>query len=230
MRGGAGVGRRLLGRPLALAEHPELVGAHPRSQVRLCTGHAGRREGPADLGGGIGATRTRCSSSSTSTCIAASRRRCRRSVTRCQSARPRVHREGEDIFVITWGAIVYTATEAARAKLEGEGISMEIVDLRSVMPWDQARRCSRATSTRRRRRYARAARGHPRRQLGGRDGGDDRRGGRRGHRRARAPDHRGGPVPLSPVLEKAYIPQVEESVNGVRGAGPGLCSGHRRGW
>ena len=48
----------------------------------------------------------------------------------------RVHREGDDVSVITWGAMVYTAAEAAD-KLEGEGISMEIVDLRSVMPWDR---------------------------------------------------------------------------------------------
>ena len=48
----------------------------------------------------------------------------------------RLHREGDDVSVITWGAMVYTAAEAAE-QLEGEGISMEIVDLRSVMPWDR---------------------------------------------------------------------------------------------
>jgi 2-oxoisovalerate dehydrogenase E1 component beta subunit len=48
----------------------------------------------------------------------------------------RVHREGDDVSVITWGAMVHTAAEAA-VQLEGEGISTEIVDLRSVLPWDR---------------------------------------------------------------------------------------------
>src|ERR687891_1834277 len=49
----------------------------------------------------------------------------------------RTHQEGEDVSVITWGAMVYTAAEAAK-QLEGDGVSVEIVDLRSVMPWDKA--------------------------------------------------------------------------------------------
>src|SRR6476469_2645693 len=49
----------------------------------------------------------------------------------------RIHREGTDISVITWGAMVYTAEEAAQ-RLEGDGVSVEIVDLRSVLPWDKA--------------------------------------------------------------------------------------------
>ena len=48
----------------------------------------------------------------------------------------RIHREGDDVSVITWGAMVYTADEAA-TQLESDGISVEIVDLRSVMPWDK---------------------------------------------------------------------------------------------
>src|ERR687898_1424572 len=48
----------------------------------------------------------------------------------------RTHREGEDLSVITWGAMVYTADEAAK-QLEADGISVEIVDLRTVMPWDK---------------------------------------------------------------------------------------------
>src|SRR5438309_5262154 len=48
----------------------------------------------------------------------------------------RIHREGDDLSVITWGAMVYTADDAA-AKLESEGVSVEIVDLRTVLPWDK---------------------------------------------------------------------------------------------
>src|SRR4029077_13985168 len=47
----------------------------------------------------------------------------------------RTHREGEDVTVVTWGAMVYTAEEAA--KQLGD-VSVEIVDLRTVMPWDKA--------------------------------------------------------------------------------------------
>src|SRR2546428_1858656 len=48
----------------------------------------------------------------------------------------RTHQEGDDVTVITWGAMVYTAEEAAQ-QLESDGVAVEIVDLRSVMPWDK---------------------------------------------------------------------------------------------
>jgi 2-oxoisovalerate dehydrogenase E1 component beta subunit len=47
-----------------------------------------------------------------------------------------VRREGSDIAVIAYGAMVWTALEAART-LEKEGISLEIVDLRSLLPYDE---------------------------------------------------------------------------------------------
>jgi len=46
-----------------------------------------------------------------------------------------VVREGTGISVITYGALVHRATLAA-AQLEHEGISLEIVDLRSLSPYD----------------------------------------------------------------------------------------------
>ena len=64
---------------------------------------------------------------------------------------------------------------------------------------------------------ARPARGHPHRRLRRRDRRDDRRGGLRGPRRpvkrVTAPDT---PVPFSPPLEKAFIPQVDDVVAGLR--------------
>ena len=48
----------------------------------------------------------------------------------------RVFREGTDLSVITYGAMVHTAAEAAEI-LAAEGISMEIVDLRTLLPIDE---------------------------------------------------------------------------------------------
>jgi 2-oxoisovalerate dehydrogenase E1 component beta subunit len=47
-----------------------------------------------------------------------------------------VVRQGKDLSIITYGAMVYAAREAAEA-LESEGISIEIVDLRTIAPLDE---------------------------------------------------------------------------------------------
>ena len=44
-------------------------------------------------------------------------------------------REGKDISIVTYGAVVHRA-EVAAAQMEREGISVEIVDLRSLSPFD----------------------------------------------------------------------------------------------
>jgi len=47
-----------------------------------------------------------------------------------------VRREGRDLSVITYGAMVWIALEAAKT-LEAEGIDVEIVDLRTLFPLDE---------------------------------------------------------------------------------------------
>src|SRR5689334_9996671 len=125
----------------------------------------------------------------------------------------RIHRAGEDVTVITWGAMVYTADEAA-AKLEGDDVSVEIVDLRTLIPWDReavlesVRKCSKVLVL------------HE----------DTRTGGFGAEiaatiadeafehldapvKRLTAPDC---PVPFAPPLEKAFIPQVDDVAAALR--------------
>jgi 2-oxoisovalerate dehydrogenase E1 component beta subunit len=47
-----------------------------------------------------------------------------------------LRRKGTDISVITYGAMVYVALDAAK-ELEKEGIDVEVVDLRSLLPFDK---------------------------------------------------------------------------------------------
>jgi 2-oxoisovalerate dehydrogenase E1 component beta subunit len=47
-----------------------------------------------------------------------------------------VKRLGQHVSIVTYGAMVHQALEAAEA-LAGEGISVEVVDLRSLLPWDR---------------------------------------------------------------------------------------------
>jgi 2-oxoisovalerate dehydrogenase E1 component beta subunit len=125
----------------------------------------------------------------------------------------RIHRDGTDLSVITWGAMVYTADEAAR-QLEEDGVSVEIVDLRSILPWDKQAVLASAEKT------SKVLVLHE----------DTRTAGFGAEivatiaeeafesldapiKRIAAPD---APVPFSPPLEKAYIPQVDDVVAGLR--------------
>ena len=125
----------------------------------------------------------------------------------------RIHRTGEDVTVITWGAMVYTAGDAAE-KVADEGVSVEVLDLRTLIPWDRdavlasVERCSKVLVL------------HE----------DTRTGGFGAEiaatiaeeafelldapvRRIAAPD---SPVPFAPTLEKAYIPQVDDVATALR--------------
>src|SRR4249920_3925980 len=48
----------------------------------------------------------------------------------------RIHREGDDVTVVATGRLVHAALEAAE-KAEGEGISVEVVDPRTLLPLDE---------------------------------------------------------------------------------------------
>jgi 2-oxoisovalerate dehydrogenase E1 component beta subunit len=123
----------------------------------------------------------------------------------------RIHRDGDDLSVITWGAMVYTAEEAA-SRLDD--VSIEIVDLRTVLPWDKEAVLASVRKT------SKVLVLHE----------DTRTGGFGAEiaatiaeeafedldapvKRITAPD---SPVPFSPSLEAAFIPQVDDVVAGLR--------------
>jgi 2-oxoisovalerate dehydrogenase E1 component beta subunit len=125
----------------------------------------------------------------------------------------RVHRPGEDAIVVTWGAMVHTANEAA-GELQKDGFEVEVLDLRTIIPWDKERVLEGV------RRTSKVLVLHE----------DTRTGGFGAEiaatiaeeafedldapvMRIAAPDT---PVPFSPPLEKAFIPQVDDVVKGLR--------------
>jgi len=125
----------------------------------------------------------------------------------------RVHREGDDVSVITWGAMVWTAAEAAQ-QLEGDGISVEILDLRTLIPWDKKAVLESVRKT------SKAIVLHEDTHTGGFGGEIAATIAEEAFedldapiKRIAAPDT---PVPFSPVLEKAYIPQVDDVAAGLR--------------
>jgi 2-oxoisovalerate dehydrogenase E1 component beta subunit len=125
----------------------------------------------------------------------------------------KVVREGRDLSIITYGAMVWTALEVA-ATMEKEGASVEVVDLRTLMPLDRETVCASAKKT------SKVLLVHE----------DTRSGGMAGELaatisenvfeyldgpivRVTAPDT---PVPYSPTLEEAFLPNVEKVLEKAR--------------
>jgi 2-oxoisovalerate dehydrogenase E1 component beta subunit len=124
-----------------------------------------------------------------------------------------VRREGNDMVVITYGAMVWVALEAAR-ELEKDGLSLEVVDLRTLLPYDEeavlasVRKCNKVILL------------HE----------DTRTGGMAGELAAliaeKAFEHLDGPimritapdtpVPFSPPLEEYFLPNAPKVVESAR--------------
>ena len=125
----------------------------------------------------------------------------------------RIHRQGEDVSVITWGAMVHTADEAAK-QLEGEDISVEIVDLRTLIPWDKQAVLASVSKT------SKVVVLHEDTHTGGFGGEIAATIAEEAFENLDAPIVRiaapDTPVPFSPPLEKAFIPQVDDVVAGLR--------------
>lgn len=124
-----------------------------------------------------------------------------------------IRRNGTDLTILTFGWMVYKSLEAAE-QLAQEGIDVEVVDLRTLLPlddetiFDSVRRTSKALIV------------HEDTRTGGIAGEiamrisesmfDDLDG---PILRITAPDT---PVPYSPPLEEAFLPQVKQIVNAAR--------------
>jgi 2-oxoisovalerate dehydrogenase E1 component beta subunit len=125
----------------------------------------------------------------------------------------RIHREGDDVTVVTWGAMVYTAAEAA-SQLESDGVSVEIVDLRTIIPWDKAGVLESVRKT------SKVLVLHEDTRTGGFGGEIAATIAEEGFEDLDAPVKRIGapdtPVPFSPPLEKAFLPQVEDVAAALR--------------
>ncbi len=125
----------------------------------------------------------------------------------------RVFREGRDLSVITYGAMVYTAQEAAET-LAREGIEIEIVDLRTLLPLDEETVLASVRKT------SRAIVLHEDTLTGGFGGEIAARITEKAFDcldapvvRIAAPDT---PVPYSPPLEDAFLPNADRVVQKAR--------------
>jgi len=126
----------------------------------------------------------------------------------------KVAREGRDLSIITYGAMVWTALDAADRLAAEDGASIEVIDLRTLVPLDREAVCASVRKT------SKVLLLHE----------DTRTGGMAGELaatitenvfeyldgpivRVTAPDT---PVPYSPPLEEAFLPNVEKVVEKAR--------------
>ena len=126
----------------------------------------------------------------------------------------RVAREGRDLSIITYGAMVWTALEAADKLAAEDGASVEVLDLRTLVPLDREAVCDTVRKT------SKVLLLHE----------DTKTGGMAGELavtitenvfeyldgpivRVTAPDT---PIPYSPPLEEAFLPNVDKVVEKAR--------------
>jgi pyruvate/2-oxoglutarate/acetoin dehydrogenase E1 component len=120
-----------------------------------------------------------------------------------------LRREGTDVSIITYGAMVYTALDAAE-ELSREGIDIEVLDLRSLLPLDEDAILETARKT------SKIMVLHEATLTGGPGGEIVARIAEKAFEfldgpivRLAPPDT---PVPYSPPLEEAFLPQVADVV------------------
>jgi 2-oxoisovalerate dehydrogenase E1 component beta subunit len=125
----------------------------------------------------------------------------------------RLARPGRDLSVISYGAMLHVALEAAE-RLAAEGIDLEVLDLRTVKPLDEEAILATVRKTNR-------VLVLTEEQLSGSVAGEvAARIAERGFAWLDGPVHRlccpDTPVPYSPTLEEAYLPNVDKLAARVR--------------
>jgi 2-oxoisovalerate dehydrogenase E1 component beta subunit len=125
----------------------------------------------------------------------------------------RLAREGRDLSVITYGAMLHVALEAA-GRLEADGINLEVLDLRTIKPLDQEAILATVKKTSR-------VIVLTEEQITGSVAGEvAARISQHAFEWLDGPVHRlccpDTPVPYSPTLEEAYLPNVDKLVAKVR--------------
>ncbi len=126
----------------------------------------------------------------------------------------RLHREGSDLSVVTYGAMVHRASEAAERLAEEDGAEMEVVDLRSLRPLDTEAIVDSVKKTNR------VLVLHEAPRFGGFGGEIVAAVNEEAFEWLDAPVRRVAaldtPVPYSPPLEDYYLPQVEDILTAAR--------------
>ncbi len=126
----------------------------------------------------------------------------------------RTHRAGDDLTLVTYGAMVYTAQEAAERVADEDGAEIEILDLRTLRPLDTDAIVASVKRT------GRALILHEAPRFGGFAGEITAQICEHAFEWLDAPVRRvtaiDTPVPYSPPLEDYYLPQVDDVVTAAR--------------
>jgi pyruvate/2-oxoglutarate/acetoin dehydrogenase E1 component len=128
--------------------------------------------------------------------------------------RARLHRQGSDLTIITYGMMVHESQKAAEELREDEGIEVEIIDLRTLLPLDEDTIIESVKKTNR------ALIVHEDTRTGGIAGEIAMRISEKAFEWLDAPILRvtaiDTPVPYSPPLEDYYLPQVDDIVTAAK--------------
>jgi pyruvate/2-oxoglutarate/acetoin dehydrogenase E1 component len=125
-----------------------------------------------------------------------------------------IKRAGKDVTICTAGLMVHHSLKAAEI-LAADGIDVEVIDLRTLKPWDEEMVLDSVAKTGH---FVAVDESYP---VCGAASEWAATVAEKGFRHLKAPVRRVSskpvPIPFSPVLEKAVIPSVEEIVDAVRG-------------
>jgi pyruvate/2-oxoglutarate/acetoin dehydrogenase E1 component len=128
--------------------------------------------------------------------------------------RARMHREGSDVTIVTYGMMVHESQKAAEQLKDEAGIDVEILDLRTLLPLDEDAIIKSVKKTNR------ALIVHEDTRTGGIAGEIAMRISEKAFEWLDAPILRvtaiDTPVPYSPPLEDYYLPQVADIVTAVK--------------